>query len=131
MALVMAAVATAAATATLVALEGGEVAVIRTHGPDAAARDTRVWIAEDAAGWWVEAASPEREFVRDVLRTPTTQVRRDGRWHACRAEIAANPAGHERIRTLLAAKYGWKDRWIGLVADTSRSLGVRLSCEAS
>ena len=36
-----------------------------------------------------------------------------------------------RVRQLLAAKYGWKDRWIGLFVDTRGSLGVRLACEAS
>ena len=35
----------------------------------------------------------------------------------------------ERVRRLLAAKYGWKDRWIGMLADTSESLGLRISCE--
>ena len=33
-----------------------------------------------------------------------------------------------RIRDLLAARYGWADCWIGLVADTRRSVAVRLEC---
>ena len=38
---------------------------------------------------------------------------------------AANP---ERP-FLLARRYGWADRWIGLLADTSGSVAVRLACE--
>ena len=45
-----------------------------------------------------------------------------------RASIVPNPAGHRRIRDLLAARYGWADCWIGLVADTRRSVAVRLEC---
>jgi hypothetical protein len=33
---------------------------------------------------------------------------------------------HRKIRQLLRAKYGWADAWIGLIADTSRSVAVRL-----
>ena len=46
----------------------------------------------------------------------------------CRTQVAANPEGHVRIRELLAAKYGWADCWIALVADTRRSLAVRIEC---
>jgi hypothetical protein len=46
-------------------------------------------------------------------------VWRGGRWHRCRAAVAENPGGHEHIRELLAQKYGWRDCWIGLIADTA------------
>lgn len=116
---------------TLLALEGGEVVVLRTRAADGGTRDTRAWIADDADGAWVEAASPERPFVRDATATPAIELRRRGRWQRCRATVTANPAGHERIRALLAEKYGWKDRWIGRLADTRRSLALRLDCEAA
>jgi hypothetical protein len=48
----------------------------------------------------------------------------------CRAAVVDNPDGHRRIRALLAARYGWADRWIGLLANTSGSLALRLSCDA-
>jgi hypothetical protein len=44
------------------------------------------------------------------------------------ASVASDPEGHARIRRLLAARYGWADRWIGLLADTSHSRAVRLDC---
>ena len=43
-----------------------------------------------------------------------------------RAEPIAAAEGHERVRALMREKYGWRDRWVSLLFDTSRSLAVRL-----
>jgi hypothetical protein len=117
------------AVVTLVALEGREVVILHTHGPDGGERTTRTWIADADGAAWIEAATPERPFLHDLTRAPELVVDRGGRPRRCRAQVAANPEGHRLIRELLAAKYGWADRWIALVADTRRSLAVRLDCE--
>lgn len=116
---------------TLVALEGREVVVLRTHAADGTERATRTWIADADGAAWIEAANPERPFLRDLERMPELVLDRGGRPRRCRATVAANPDGHARIRDLLAAKYGWADCWIALVADTHRSLAVRLDCDAA
>lgn len=113
---------------TAVALEGGEVVVLETTDELGSPRRTRTWIADDGAAAWVEAATPERPFLRDLRRVPEAALERGGVRRACRAEIASNPEGHVRIRNLLRVRYGWADRWIGLVADNRRSLAVRLVC---
>jgi len=59
---------------------------------------------------------------------PEVELRRGGVMRHCLAELAANPEGHQRIRRLLAANYGWADAWIGMLTDTSGSLAVRLQC---
>ena len=125
-ALALAAVAFAAVT--LVALEGREVVVIETLDDAGGPRRTRTWIADDAGVAWIEAATPERPFVADVRRRPSVVLVRQGVRHVCTAVIAPNPDGHERIRRLLAERYGWADCWIALVADTHASLGIRLDC---
>ena len=116
------------AAVTLVALEGREVVVIETLDDAGAARRTRTWVADDAGAAWIEAATPERPFVGDLRRRPSLVLEREGVRHACTAAIAPNPDGHERIRRLLAERYGWADCWIALVADTHASLGIRLEC---
>jgi len=113
---------------TLVALEGLEVVVVETTDPTGAPRRTRTWIADDAGSAWIEAATPERPFVADLQRRSSLVLERGGVRRPCTAEISPNPDGHERIRGLLGARYGWADRWIGLIADTRASLGVRLAC---
>lgn len=111
---------------TLVALEGVEVVELRTHDAQGAPRTTRVWIADADGASWVESATPDRPFLRDIAADPAIDVVRGGRVTAMRATPEPGQAGHERIRRLLADKYGWADVWIGLVADTSQSVIVRL-----
>jgi hypothetical protein len=115
---------------TLAALEGREVVRLRTRGANGAEHETRAWVA-DADGYeWVEAANAERPFLQRIQAGGGVDLWRDGAWRSCTATPEPPPAGHARIRGLLAAKYGWADRWIGLLADTSGSWAVRLDCRA-
>jgi hypothetical protein len=113
---------------TLVALEGREVVVVRTRDAEGREHRTRTWIADAEGAAWIEAANPERPFLADVARTASLELDRGGATYRCRARVLPNPDGHTRIRELLAEKYGWADCWIALVADTERSLAVRLDC---
>ena len=112
---------------TLYALEGREVVVLRTTGGRGTPRETRVWIADDGDHAWIEAASPEREFYRDLLARPEAELIRGGSTAHVRAEPAPGPGPHARLRALLRAKYGLADWWIGLLQDTSRSVAVRIA----
>ena len=120
--------AAAFALVTLVALEGREVVVLETTTPAGALRRTRTWIADADGSAWVEAANPERPFLQDLRHRPELVLERAGARRTCTVEVWPNPEGHERIRRLLRERYGWADRWIGLVADTTTSLGLRLTC---
>jgi hypothetical protein len=117
------------AAVTLYALESREVVALRTAGENGRERTTRTWIADADGAAWIEAATPERPFLRDLKHDPTVRLARHGRPLRCRSSVAPNPEGHARIRSLLAEKYGWADCWVALVADTARSLAVRLDCE--
>jgi hypothetical protein len=111
---------------TWIALEGREVVVIRTFDAGGEARETRTWVADEDGFVWIESANPERPFYRDVLANPRVQLERAGVVHGFIASVEPNPEGHRRIRRLLADKYGWADRWIALLADTSASIALRL-----
>lgn len=117
------------ALVTAMALEGKEVVQLRTMGPDGAARVTRVWIADDAGAEWVEAASPDRPFLADIARDPQVELVRGDAAEPRRATVIGGAEGHAKIRTLLRQRYGWADRWIGMLTDTSHSLAVRLDRE--
>jgi hypothetical protein len=110
---------------SLIALEGREVVLVRTVDEHGTVHDTRTWIAEDGEGIWIEAATPDRPFARHIARSAQAEIVRDRDVRRYAASIADNPAGHERIRALLAEKYGWADCWIGLLQDTSGSVAVR------
>ena len=113
---------------TLLALEGREVVVVCTSDAHGQPRETRTWIADEDGYAWIEAANPERPFLLQLQTNPAVELRRGGTLQRCHAVTAPNPEGHQRIRRLLAAKYGWADRWVGLLTDTSGSLAVRLAC---
>lgn len=117
---------------TLASLEGNEVAVLVTTSPDGSPRRTRVWFAEHDGALWVEAATAERPFYTDLASRPRLRVERPGQAGAVEAvaEFVPEPGGHDRIRALLAAKYGWADDWVALLQDTSASRAVRLLPEA-
>ncbi len=111
---------------TLIALEGNDVAVLHTRDDAGGARRTRVWVAERDGALWVEAATPERGFYRDLQLRPEIDVEHGGRAQRMIARPEPGAAGHESIRTMLRDKYGWADCWVALLQDTSRSVAVRL-----
>lgn len=108
------------------ALEGQEVVVLRTFGTGGAVRETRTWVADEDGFVWIESANADRPFYRHILGNPRVELVRGGSTGVFMAQPAPNPEGHLRIRRLLAAKYGWRDRWIGMLADTSGSIAIRL-----
>lgn len=115
------------AALTLFALEAGDVAVLITQRPGDSVRETHVWWAEDAGTLQIEAATPERAWLAEALAAGEIEVERDGRRERFRVERIDSAGAHDRVRSLLRAKYGWRDAWVGLLQDTSRSLAVRLS----
>jgi hypothetical protein len=114
------------AAVTLVALEGVEVVRLRTTPPDGGARTTRIWVADADGAMWIESATPERPFLHDIATHPDVDLVRGARVLPMRATVLAGDEGHRTIRRLLRARYGWADRWIGMLADTSRSVAIRL-----
>ena len=112
---------------TLYALEGHEVVVLRTSDERGGTRETRVWIADEGGHAWIEAATPERAFYRDLLARPEAELRRGDTSARVHAVPVPGPDAHARIRALLRAKYGVADWWVGLLQDTSRSVAVRIA----
>jgi len=112
---------------TWAALESAEVVVLRTFDADGTAYESRVWIADDEEGRaWIEAAEPRKAFYLRLIGRPEVELLRAGATQTMRVVPLAGAEGHRLIRALLAAKYGWRDVWVGLLVDTSASVAVRL-----
>lgn len=114
------------AAATLLALEGREVVVLRTFDRHGQVRETRIWIADDQEASYIEAANSDRPFLDDIAVNPVVEIQRHGTTQRRTATVLEQPTGHELIRRLLRERYGWADWWVGLLTDTSRSFGIRL-----
>jgi hypothetical protein len=113
------------AAVTWWSLESSGVAIVTTRS-DTGERSTHVWFVEDAGRVLVEAGSPENGWYRDVQMQPVLDLEAHGLTGRYVATPLPNPAGHDRIRKLLREKYGFRDAWIALLFDTSRSLAVAL-----
>jgi len=107
------------------ALESSEVVVVTTEAADGTARETHVWFAENQGELWLEAGTPENPWYLDVLERPRLRLRAE---NGPEADFIAQPVPDHsaEVRSLLSAKYGVRDRWVGLFVDSSRSVAVRL-----
>lgn len=114
------------AAVTWYALEGHDVANLRTARADGAWRQTHVWVVEEGDSLWIEAATPERAWLLDLQGNPLVEVERIGGVASYRASPAPGPAARDQLRAALRAKYGWADAWVGLFQDTSNAVAVRL-----
>jgi uncharacterized iron-regulated membrane protein len=111
---------------TWVALEGSDVANLRTARADGEWRETHVWVVEEGESLWVEAATPERAWLLDIEANPLVEVERAESSASYRASPAPGPGARDQLRAALHEKYGWADAWVGLFQDTSRAVAVRL-----
>ena len=100
--------------------------MLHTRAPNGQVAETRVWIAEEDGFAWIEAASDKRLWYRHILADPRVQLERGGELLSFRAVPEPGPEGHARIRRLLRERYGWRDRWVGVLEDTSQSIAIRL-----
>jgi hypothetical protein len=114
------------AAVTWFALESSGVAVAETRAPDGGLRATHVWYVERDGELWLEAGSPENAWFVDVQREPGLVLRSERGAAAYVAVPVGGPSGHDEIRALMRAKYGFRDWWVNLIVDTSRSVAVRL-----
>lgn len=116
---------------TAYALEADGVAVVASARPDGAPRETHVWFAQIDGEIWLEAGAPENGWYADALANPHLMVAFEGGPRAhYRALPDETPAAQQRVRAALRAKYGWRDAWVGMLVDASRSVAVRLAPEA-
>lgn len=116
---------------TFIALEGQEVARLKTRRDDGTWRTTHVWVAREDGTLWIEAATPDRSWYRELLARPRVEIELGGKSRAFRARPLPGDAGHRRIRSMLREKYGVADVWVGLLQDTSQSIAVAFDPEPS
>lgn len=112
---------------TYVALELNDVAVLHTRTETNSWRKTHVWVADAGGGsLWVEAATPDRPWLLELKRDSRVELEHDGATTKRRAVPVEDDGAREKVRALLREKYGWADRWVGLLQDTSQAVVVRL-----
>lgn len=120
------ALAAGAAVLTWHALEASDVAIVETAAADGTLRRTHVWFVRAGNAVLLEAGTPANGWYVDIRATKRLRiVEPAGIARECVPMVLANPDGHLQIRERMRAHYGWRDAWVALLFDTSRSLAVR------
>ncbi|MAJ58768.1 MAG: hypothetical protein CBC48_01650 [bacterium TMED88] len=111
-------------------LESSGVAIVETQGAEGQLRRTHVWYVRQGNTVWLEAGRPNHGWYRDLQAHPTVQFESSDLSGRFEAATVPGPQAHRHIRTLLAEKYGVRDRILGWAVDTSSSIAVRLDPSA-
>ena len=114
------------AAITIIVLESGQVLVVETKtGSGQEKRETHIWLVQSEGRLLLEAGTPENPRVLDLAIQQALMLKGEGLDGMYRFKLHG-PASHENIRRLMEEKYGWRDWWISMIFDTSRSFMIEV-----
>jgi hypothetical protein len=105
----------AIAIGTYLAGEQTEVVVLRTFDAAGAVHETKMWAVDSDGAVWVRVANRDRGWYQRLLANPRVELRRSGKKAAMLARPQDSPEALARIDAAFSAKYGWADRWYGIL----------------
>jgi hypothetical protein len=103
---------------------GGEVVKLRTTDSLGIVRETSLWVVDDVGLQWLRAGNPDASWLERIRANSAVELERGdtiGRYTAVPVEGA-----RVRINALMAERYGWADRLIGLFTSRDQSVPIRL-----
>jgi hypothetical protein len=106
------------------AAESGEVVVLRTTDASGAARETRLWVVDDAGHAWLRAGNAGSSWFRNLGERPDVEVVRGN--ETLRVRAVPQPDVRARVNELMLEKYGWADRYIGALFGRDDTIPIRL-----
>ena len=109
-----------------IASESGEVVVLTTVEPAGPSRETRLWIIDEGGVLWLRAGSPTSMWLVNLRVDPEVTLVRDGVSNEYAATAMDGPELRDWLNHRMAEKYGWADWAVGLMADRSESVPIRL-----
>ncbi len=102
----------------------GETITLRSYRADGLAQETSLWVVEDQGQLWIRAGQPDSKWLARIRARPEVDVTRAGQEKHYRAVVV--PGQLARINRLMAERYGWVDRALGMLRDSSASVPIRL-----
>jgi hypothetical protein len=102
---------------------GGEVVQLHTRDADGD-HTTPLWVVDHEGFQYLRAGDKSASWYERLVREPQVQVDRDGR--AAPYQAVPAPELTPAIDELMARKYGFADRFIGLIRKPENSMAVRL-----
>jgi hypothetical protein len=109
------AVLAAVALGSYAAGEQREVVVLYTRDELGKEWASKMWVVDLDDVVWVRVANPRRAWYQRLLADPKVELERGGRREPRLALPDRSPEAREMVDEAFAAKYGWVDRWYGLL----------------
>lgn len=100
---------------TWLAGELTEVVVLRSYDAEGRPHDTRLWVVDVDGSPWVRVARPDRDWFERIQANPQVELERNDYWQPLRAVPIRDPEMAARVDAAFAEKYGWVDRWYGIL----------------
>jgi hypothetical protein len=110
---------------TYLAGEQTEVVVLHTRDERGAEFSTKMWVVDLGNVTWVRVANPRRGWYQRLLANPRVELERHGQLAAYLAIPENERATRLTVDEAFAEKYGWVDRWYGLLVR-SDAIPIRL-----
>jgi len=111
---------------TYVALElDGVLSVETVNTANGEIRKTHIWYVKRAENIYLEAGNPGNPWVIDIESNPEVNLTGESVDGSYVLEIDRDHSEHKRIRRMMREKYGWRDHWVAMIFDTSKSKLIR------
>jgi hypothetical protein len=107
-----------------IASETAEVVIL--HTDDGAEQvTTRLWVADYDGSAWLRTGADGSGWYTRLTANPQIEVERDGRLASYTA--VPEPSASDAVNARMLEKYGWRDRFIGMiVGGREGSIAIRL-----
>jgi len=103
---------------------GGEVVTLYTRDPGGTESRTSLWVVDYDGFQYLRAGNRDSTWFERLRRAPGVRVERGGKVASYQAQ--PSPDLTPKIDALMAEKYGFADRFIGLIRDPAKSMAVKL-----
>ncbi len=84
-------------------------------------RRTRIWFVQNNEQPILEARHPENPWVPDIEKQPRVHIEGKSTNGLYQLHMGRDSSNHDKVRSLMRKKYGWRDIWVGVLFDTSKS----------
>jgi hypothetical protein len=103
---------------------GGEVVTLYTRDPGGGESRTSLWVVDHEGSQYLRAGDRSSAWFERLRRAPEVRVERGGKTAVYQA--VPTPELTPTIDALMAKKYPFADRFIGVIRDPSQSMAVKL-----
>ena len=103
---------------------GGEVVTLYTRDAAGGEARTSLWVVDYQGSQYLRAGDRSSGWFDRLRRAPEVRVERGGR--AATYQAVPTPELTPTIDALMAEKYGFADRFVGIIRDPAQSMAVKL-----